>query len=111
MQSNRTKILRIIARLNIGGPAIHTTLLTAGLGRTRFESLLVTGVVSEGEGDMFYLASEYGVKPIIIPELGREISWKSDLIALYKLFRLIKTEKPDIIHSHKPVCSAELPLF
>ena len=97
MSNQRTKILRIIARLNIGGPAIHTILLTAGLDRTRFESLLVAGVVSEGEGDMSYLASEYGVKPIVIPELGREIGWKNDLITLYKLFWLIKSEKPDII--------------
>ena len=67
MQSNKTKILRIIARLNIGGPAIHAVLLTAGLDKTQFESILVVGVVSEGEGDMSYLASEYDVKPIIIP--------------------------------------------
>jgi len=97
---NKRKILRIIARLNIGGPAIHTTLLTAGLDRTRFASLLVAGVVGEGEGDMSYFASEYGVKPIIIPELGREIGVKNDLTALYKLFRLIKTEKPEILHTH-----------
>lgn len=98
MQSNKTKI--VIARLNIGGPAIHTILLTAGLDKTRFESFLVAGLVSEGEGDMFYFASEYGVKPIIIPGLGRKISWRDDLTALSKLFRLIKTEKPDIIHTH-----------
>ena len=100
MQNQKTKILRIIARLNIGGPAIHTILLTAGLDKTQFESILVTGVVSEGEGDMSYLASKYGVKPIVIPELGREIGWKNDLTALYKLFRLIRTEKPEIVHTH-----------
>ena len=100
MQNSKTKILRIIARLNIGGPAIHTILLTEGLDKIRFESLLVAGVVSEGEGDMSYFASECGVKPIVIPGLGRKISWKDDLTALYKLFRLIKTEKPEILHTH-----------
>ena len=85
--------------MNIGGPAVHTILLTAGLDRTRFESLLVAGVVSEGEGDMSYFASEYGVKPIVIPELGREIGWKNDLITLDKVLLLIKTEKPEIIHT------------
>lgn len=96
----KIKILRIIARLNVGGPAIHTVLLTAGLGRDRFESLLVSGIVGEAEGDMSYFASKYGIEPIVISELCREISWKDDLITLYKLFRLIKSEKPDIVHTH-----------
>jgi glycosyltransferase involved in cell wall biosynthesis len=100
IQNKRTKIFRVIARLNIGGPAIHTVLLTAGLDRSRFESLLVAGVVGECEGDMLYYASEYGIKPIVIPELGKEIGLKNDLIALYRLLRLIRTEKPDVIHTH-----------
>lgn len=94
------KILRVIARLNVGGPSIHTVLLTAGLDRDRFESLLVSGIVDEAEGDMSYFASKYGIEPIVVPKLGREISWNNDLTALYKLFRLIKSEKPDIIHTH-----------
>src|SRR5215831_11864979 len=36
----RIKILRVIARLNVGGPAIHMVLLTAGLDRKRFDSPL-----------------------------------------------------------------------
>jgi len=100
LDNKRVKILSIITRLNIGGPAMHTVLLTAGLDRSRFESLLVAGVVGEGEGDMSYFASAYGVKPTIIPELGREIGLKNDLIALYRLFGLIKKEKPDIVHTH-----------
>ena len=100
MQNGKAKILRIITRLNVGGPAIHTVLLTAGLNRNRFESLLLAGIVSEAEGDMSYFASKYGIEPIIIPELAREINWKNDIVALYRLFRLIKSEKPDIIHTH-----------
>ena len=100
MQNKKMKVFRIIARLNIGGPAIHTVLLTTGLSRERFESLLVSGIVGEDEGDMSYFASNYGIKPITISELGREISWKDDLIALYRLFQLIKNEKPDIVHTH-----------
>ena len=99
-QFHKTKVLTIIARLNIGGPAIISILLTTGLGKKRFDSILVTGIIGEGEGDMSYLAEQYGVKPFIIPELGREISWKSDLVTLWKLIRLIRREKPDIIHTH-----------
>lgn len=96
----KIKVLRIIARLNIGGPAIHTILLTEGLNKDRFESILACGKVAEGERDMMYLAESKGVKPIIIPELGRELSLKNDLIAFWKLFILMIREKPDIVHTH-----------
>ena len=96
----KIKILRIIARLNIGGPAVHSILLTRHLNNDRFDSVLATGMVGKGEGDMMYLAEMNAVKPVIIKELGREISWRDDIIAFYKILRLIIKEKPDIIHTH-----------
>jgi len=96
----RIKILRIIARLNIGGPAIHTILLSEGLDKSRFETVLVCGTPEGSEGDMLYLAEERGVHPLIIPELGRALNIHNDIIAFWKLFCLIKREKPDIIHTH-----------
>ncbi|MFH1624602.1 MAG: glycosyltransferase [Pseudomonadota bacterium] len=96
----KIKVLRIIGRLNIGGPAIHTVLLTDGLDKTKFDSILLTGSVGEHEGDMHYFAEERGVKPIIIPEMGRDISWKNDLRAFWKISKIIKREKPDFVHTH-----------
>lgn len=94
------KILRIIARLNVGGPAIHTILLTEALNDDRFESILVTGQVDNSEKDMAYLARERGINPVVIPELGRNINPIKDLIALWKIYRLIRREKPDVVHTH-----------
>jgi len=94
------KIVRIIARLNIGGPAIHTVLLTAGLDGARFESLLVTGVVGPDEGDMCDLALAKGVTPQVIPELGRELHLVRDLVTLFKLYRLLRRERPHVVHTH-----------
>ena len=94
------KVLRIIARLNIGGPAIHTILLSEGLDKGRFETVLACGRPEKDEGDMAYLAEEKGVRPVIIPELGRNLNMRNDIIAFWKLFRLIKREEPDIIHTH-----------
>ncbi len=94
------KILRIITRLNIGGPAIHTILLTEGLDKTRFLSLLVCGSVGKDEGDMIDYAYQKNVKPYIIPELKRELSLLKDIIAFKKIYSIIKTEQPDIIHTH-----------
>jgi glycosyltransferase involved in cell wall biosynthesis len=94
------KVVRIIARLNTGGPAIHTILLTRALDGGRFTSRLVTGVVGPNEGDMAYYAQERGIVPCVIPELGRAVAPGDDLRALVKLFRLLRREQPDIIHTH-----------
>jgi len=92
--------LRIIARLNIGGPAIHTILLTAGLNDQRFESTLVTGVEGRYEGNMLDLAAAKGVKPIIIPQLRRNVDPIGGLVTLFKLYRLMRRQKPHIVHTH-----------
>lgn len=96
----KTKVLRIIARLNIGGPAIHCILLTEGLNKDKFTSILVSGVVDIPEGDMAYLAQEKNVCLVFIPELGRPLGIKKDIVAFWKLFQLITRERPDIIHTH-----------
>ena len=69
-----TRIVRIIARLNVGGPAKHVVWLTAGLQDAAYRSLLVTGTVPAGEEDMSYFADEAGIVPFYIPEMSREIS-------------------------------------
>ncbi len=96
----KIKVLRIIARLNIGGPAIHAILLTHELHKLWYETILVKGFEGRTEGDMMYLANAKGVTPVVIPELGREVGFKNDLVAFYKLYKLIKSEKPDIVHTH-----------
>jgi len=91
--------VRIIARLNVGGPAKHVVWLTSGLEDAGYRSLLVAGTVPEGEEDMSYFADQAGVKPLYIPEMSREISLK-DAVTTWKLFRLLQRERPDIVHTH-----------
>ena len=86
------KVLRIIGRLNVGGPAIHTVLLTACLDQRKFDSRLVTGTEGPTEGSMRYLAEERNIELLWIPEMGREISFRDDFIVLWKLIRLIRRE-------------------
>jgi glycosyltransferase involved in cell wall biosynthesis len=98
---DRIKVLRIIGRLNVGGPAIHVVNLTAGLKSSRYRSLLVTGSESEAEGSMLDLALSHGVKPIIIPEMVTTFSLAPrDGKALWKLYSLIRQERPQIVHTH-----------
>lgn len=96
----KIKVLRIIARLNIGGPAIHAVLLGAGLDKDKFETMLACGRLSKSEGDMSYYAGDYGVTPYVINSLGRELNLFRDLAAFIGIFKLIRKYKPDIVHTH-----------
>ena len=93
------KVVRIIARLNVGGPAKHVVWLTAGLQNSDCETVLVAGVVPPGEDDMGYFAEEMGVTPLYMRQMSREISLK-DALTIWKLYRLFLRERPDIVHTH-----------
>ncbi|MFQ5912883.1 MAG: glycosyltransferase [Nitrospinota bacterium] len=94
------KILRVIARLNVGGPARHVIYLTERMNGTGFHTILVKGAESEAEGTMESLARARGVEYVYLAELGREIRAWDDLTAFWKLFRLLRKERPDILHTH-----------
>src|SRR5260370_32868830 len=93
------KILRIIARLNVGGPARHVVWLADGMKSAGYDTLLVAGVVPPGEDDMSYAAAAAGIAPLIIPDMSREISLR-DAFTTLKLFRLIRRARPAIVHTH-----------
>lgn len=94
------RIMSIIGRLNIGGPAVLAISLTRIFSRGKYRSLLVCGRVDSYEGDMSYLAREQGVRPLVLPELGREISPWADLKKWASLRGVIKGFRPHIIHTH-----------
>jgi len=97
----RVKVVRVIARLNIGGPAIHVINLTADLDPARFESLLVTGTESRGEGSLLDEARARGIDPVVIPAMVGDLTLNQrDLKALTALYRLFRRERPHIVHTH-----------
>jgi glycosyltransferase involved in cell wall biosynthesis len=100
MTGRQVRILRLIARLNIGGPAIHTILLTAGLDPKRFQSELVSGIEAPHEGNMLDLAERKGVAPVRLPTLGRELHPLRDLKTLWQVWRHMRRYRPDLVHTH-----------
>ncbi len=98
--SDRVKVLRVIARLNMGGPALHVAYLTAGLQERGYDTTLAAGSLARGEDSMAFVADELGVEIVRIDELGREISPLRDLVATIRLARLIRRERPQILHTH-----------
>jgi glycosyltransferase involved in cell wall biosynthesis len=97
----KIRILRIIGRLNVGGPAIHVVNLCAGLDPCRYEQRLVVGTESAEEGSMMDYALSRGVQPQVIAELVTTFSLAPrDVKALVKLYALIHRERPHIVHTH-----------
>jgi glycosyltransferase involved in cell wall biosynthesis len=96
----RVKIVRVIARLNMGGPALHVAYLTAGLRERGYDTTLVAGTLARGEDSMAFVAEELGIDVVRIEELGREISPFRDLMATLRLALLIRRERPQILHTH-----------
>jgi len=100
MENSKIRVLRIQSRICVGGPAIHTELLSKYLDNKRFDTILVGGALEAGEKSRIPLLREQGISVTTIPEMGRELSFWRDLRAIIKLYRLIKQEKPDIVHTH-----------
>lgn len=83
----------------MGGPTYNATFLTRFLSDD-FETLLVGGLPDEGETDSLHILKEYGVVPLLIPEMKRLPSFQSDRKAYVRIKEIIREFKPDIVHTH-----------
>lgn len=93
------RVLRVIARMNVGGPAIQITGLMTQIPQQEFSQLLVTGYCEEAESD--YLdAHDINVALYRIKNLGRSLNFLHDLSAFFELRKVMKQFRPDIVHTH-----------
>src|SRR5262245_11440492 len=93
------RVLRVIARLNMGGPALHVTYLAQGLGTRGYETTLVAGDVARGEESMAFVADRAGVEILRLSGLSRELSPVRDAVAAWRVARMIRRLRPDIVHT------------
>jgi glycosyltransferase involved in cell wall biosynthesis len=93
------RIMRIIARMNVGGPAVQVTGLMRGINPTYFDQRLYTGYCDKNESD-YLESSAPDVEVIRIPGLGRRVNLVGDFRALILLVKEMREFKPDIIHTH-----------
>lgn len=93
------RVLRIMNRLAVGGPVLNATYLTRYMAPD-FETLLVVGEKEDHEKSAEYLAHQLGIQYITIPGMGRSINPASDYRAYRKLKDLMKSFKPDVVHTH-----------
>lgn len=99
--TDRVRVLRIIGRLNMGGPAHQAALLS---GRRffpeRYETLLIHGSLPAGEASLADLSREEGATMRFLPDLRQPVQPFVDARALAKLIRLARAFKPDVVHTH-----------
>ncbi len=94
------KILRVLTRLNIGGPAVHASVLSAGLDSERFSTCLVVGESDAREGDLSERFKGHPTRLIQIKSLRRSIRPWADAVALLQIVLIVWKERPDILHTH-----------
>ena len=93
------RVMHVIARMNVGGPAVLVADLMRNVNTVDFHSTLVTGYCDENESDYLdEVATD--IKATRIPGFGRSISASKDLKALFLIIREIRSFKPDVIHTH-----------
>jgi glycosyltransferase involved in cell wall biosynthesis len=96
----RVRVLRVIARMNLGGPAYHVSLLSGRMDRDRFETLLVSGRVPPGEASAADLAESYGARLVSARHLSPALRPADDLRALREVARIARAFRPHVVHTH-----------
>jgi glycosyltransferase involved in cell wall biosynthesis len=98
-EAQKIRVMRIIARMNVGGPAVQVSGLMRGFDAQVFEQELVTGYCAADEADYLEKVAT-DVKSVRIDGLGRSIKPRADLTALFAIVKEIRRFRPDVIHTH-----------
>jgi glycosyltransferase involved in cell wall biosynthesis len=93
------RVMRIIARMNVGGPAVQVSGLMRGLHPIEFDHRLYTGYCADDEADYLDTVAT-DVAALRIEGFGRRVSLSGDLKAFFSLVKEIRSFKPHVIHTH-----------
>jgi len=93
------RVACVITRLNVGGPVTQAGTVADRLRERGFETLLIHGALSPGEGDMSYLIPP-SVERAFVPTMSRAVSPWRDLGACWTTYRLLCRYRPDVVHTH-----------
>lgn len=102
------KVVHIITRLDRGGSAQNTMLTVLGHDRTQFEPVVIAGEAGFWDAQGGVTATNENVRRLekesirchVLSSLVRHVSPRQDFAALWNLIRLLKSERPEIVHTH-----------
>ena len=95
----RIKVVQIIARMNVGGPAVIVADLMRGLDGNQYDQTLITGYCDENEADYLETVAT-DISATRVAGLGRSVSPIADLRAFLTLISTLRAINPDVIHTH-----------
>ena len=98
-RNKKVKVVQIIARMNVGGPAVIVADLMRSIDSSKVEQVLITGYCDSDEADYLETVAT-DIKATRIAGLGRSVSVISDVRAFFALVAMIKKIAPDVIHTH-----------
>ena len=93
------RVMRIIARMNVGGPAVQVSGLMRSFNSVDFDHRLYTGFCAADEADYLDTVAT-DVKAVRIEGFGRRVSMGGDIKAFVTLVKEIRSFKPHVIHTH-----------
>lgn len=93
------KVLRIINRLNLGGPTYNASYLSKYLSN-KYETKLVAGMKDDSEASSEFIARNLGLEPVYVERMHRSINPLNDIPAYREIRKIIRMYKPDIVHTH-----------
>jgi len=93
------RVMRIIARMNVGGPAVQVSGLMRNMKSSEFEHRLYTGFCAIDEADYLDTVAK-DINANRIEGFGRRVSLGGDLKAFLTLVKEIRNFKPHVIHTH-----------
>lgn len=90
----KKKILYVITKSNWGGAQRYVYDLATNLPKEKFYPIVILG----GEGELGVKLEEKNINIIKIDRLTRDINFFDDLLVFFKLIKIFKKERPDVIH-------------
>jgi len=98
-ESGKIKVLHLVTRMNVGGVAVLLDNLMSNIDHTKFEAILVTGNCESPEGE--YLEGRQTLYKVIrLNRFHKSLNFADDLLSYFAIVKLLRTFKPDIIHTH-----------
>ncbi len=98
--SSKPKVLEVITRLDRGGSSEVVLFLANSLPRSQFQTVIVSGITADPPEDLEAYTQKTGVPIRFVKNLQREINLFSDSLALFRLYRIIRKERPVLVHTH-----------
>jgi glycosyltransferase involved in cell wall biosynthesis len=97
---SRLRVLHVVTRFSAGGAPFYVATLKRGMRDSRYAVMLATGRCSPGEPDVSYLLDQVDGDVFWVPEMSRTAAPWGDLVALWRLFRLMRKTRPAVVHTH-----------